>query len=226
MSTEFEITPKGVGTLETKNFPDMTDPQAMNEISLPIDKMRETSDAGNSLCSSSFSVTAFERPDDQGAAYFDHQLEEFQLNFDTTDDLSLQPPPPLKTEEKTPDDNSQHVEATTHPSPNKSSPSVCLGSTGHSDGWHTRFEELKEYKETHGNCEVPQKYSPNLSLGLWVNKQRNEYSKRKKGKKSQMTEERESKLDRIGFRWAQSKGQKLWDTRFNELKEYKQKVSR
>ena len=78
-----------------------------------------------------------------------------------------------------------------------------------------------EYKAKHGNVEVPQKYGP---LGTWVNKQRNEYNKIQKGVKSQLTPERISQLNSINFRWAQSKGQKLWETRFNELKEYKEKV--
>ena len=116
-------------------------------------------------------------------------------------------------------------EAKTHDSPNHSSPSVeSTSSINSGDGWQTRFEELKEYKTKFGNCDVPQKYSPNQRLGSWVNKQRNEYNNRKAGKKSQMTNYRIDQLNSIDFRWAEPKGQKLWDKRFNELKQYKEKV--
>lgn len=116
-------------------------------------------------------------------------------------------------------------EAKTHDSSNHSSPSVeSTSSINSGDGWQTRFEELKEYKTKYGNCDVPQKYSPNQRLGSWVNKQRNEYNNREAGKKSQMTNYRIDQLNGIDFRWAEPKGQKLWDKRYNELKEYKEKV--
>ena len=75
----------------------------------------------------------------------------------------------------------------------------------------------------HGDFKVPQKYGP---LGVWVNKQRNEYNKFEKGMKSQLTHERISQLNSINFTRAKSYGQDLWESRFNELKEYKEKVSR
>jgi hypothetical protein len=116
-------------------------------------------------------------------------------------------------------------EAKGHDSSNHSSPSVeSTSSINSGDGWQTRFEELKEYKTKYGNCDVPQKYSPNQRLGSWVNKQRNEYNNREAGKKSQMTNYRIDQLNGIDFRWAEPKGQKLWDKRYNELKEYKEKV--
>jgi hypothetical protein len=116
-------------------------------------------------------------------------------------------------------------EAKTHDSSNNSSPSgESTSSINSGDGWQTRFEELKEYKTKYGNCDVPQKYSPNQRLGSWVNKQRNEYNNREAGKKSQMTYYRIDQLNGIDFRWAEPKGQKLWEKRYNELKEYKEKV--
>jgi hypothetical protein len=116
-------------------------------------------------------------------------------------------------------------EAKTHDSSNHSSPSVeSTSSINSGDGWQIRFEELKEYKTKFGNCDVPQKYSPNQRLGSWVNKQRNEYNNREAGKKSQMTNYRIDQLNGIDFRWAEPKGQKLWEKRYNELKEYKEKV--
>lgn len=87
--------------------------------------------------------------------------------------------------------------------------------------WLDRFEELKKYKEEHGDCQVPQKYLPNPSLGTWVNKQRMEYKLLMDGHKSSMTEERLQALASIGFTWAKRKGQATWDAKFEQLKEYK-----
>ncbi len=87
--------------------------------------------------------------------------------------------------------------------------------------WQTRFEELQDYKEVQGDFDVPQRYGP---LGVWVNKQRNEYRHFEKGIKSQLTQQRISQLESIGFRWAKKYGQELWEARFKELKEYKEKV--
>jgi len=90
-----------------------------------------------------------------------------------------------------------------------------------SQAWYERFRELKEYRDIHGNCMVPQKYEPNPSLGIWVNKQRMEYKLLQDGEKSSMTPERLSALQSIGFVWAKRKGQATWDAKYKQLKEYK-----
>ena len=69
------------------------------------------------------------------------------------------------------------------------------------DAWETRFTQLVAYKEAHGHCNVPKNYGPNKQLGTWVNKQRQNYQLRNKGKKSSMTEERIAKLNEVGFKW-------------------------
>eukprot|EP00957_Ditylum_brightwellii_P209868 15363612-Ditylum_brightwellii.AAC.1 len=33
--------------------------------------------------------------------------------------------------------------------------------------WHDMLDDLKEYKERHGDCLVPFKYAPNPPLGRW-----------------------------------------------------------
>mmetsp|Transcript_4517 Transcript_4517/g.6831 ORF Transcript_4517/g.6831 Transcript_4517/m.6831 type:complete len:111 (+) Transcript_4517:558-890(+) len=38
--------------------------------------------------------------------------------------------------------------------------------------WHKMLDDLKEYKERHGDCLVPQTYAPNPALGHWVKLQR------------------------------------------------------
>lgn len=97
----------------------------------------------------------------------------------------------------------------------------CKGSGSSKDVWQTRFEELQHYKQIHGDFNVPQKSGP---LGVWVNKQRNEYSKFKAGKKSQLTQERIAQLHSINFTPATHYGQELWELRFNELKAFQEKV--
>jgi len=67
--------------------------------------------------------------------------------------------------------------------------------------WMQMFEELMEYKEKHGDCLVPNKYKDNPKLGRWVSKQRHFYHYTKKGKLPRMAEERQLKLEEIGFVW-------------------------
>lgn len=72
-----------------------------------------------------------------------------------------------------------------------------------SDPWTEKFEQLKRYKDKHGNSDVPQKDS----LGSWVNKQRMEKKVLLEGKKrSSMTFERRRLLESINFRWGEEKG--------------------
>ncbi|KAL7531259.1 hypothetical protein ACHAXR_003939 [Thalassiosira sp. AJA248-18] len=97
-------------------------------------------------------------------------------------------------------------------------------STGGGEGsWERRYNELIEFKTTHGHCEVPQNYAQNSSLGTWVNKQRMEQKNRIEGKNSSLNDSRLERLQSIGFRWAKRKGQASWDEKFNELLAYKAK---
>jgi len=95
--------------------------------------------------------------------------------------------------------------------------------------WNIRYGELMEYKQEHGDCNVPQSYEPNKPLGMWVNRQRSQYRLLQKGEKSYIAEERITKLEEIGFRWdalhlARGKvDDPLWNRRYGELIEYKQK---
>ena len=75
--------------------------------------------------------------------------------------------------------------------------------------WHLCYCELEEYKETHGDCRVPQK----SSLGKWVRSQRKSMKQIKQGKKSSLTDERIEKLDSIGFEWDLND----WDKMFEDL---------
>eukprot|EP00591_Stephanopyxis_turris_P002160 CAMPEP_0195530098 /NCGR_PEP_ID=MMETSP0794_2-20130614/32856_1 /TAXON_ID=515487 /ORGANISM="Stephanopyxis turris, Strain CCMP 815" /LENGTH=292 /DNA_ID=CAMNT_0040661519 /DNA_START=41 /DNA_END=919 /DNA_ORIENTATION=- len=90
------------------------------------------------------------------------------------------------------------------------------------DKWNGRFAELEQYKAVHGNCLVPKEYTANPQLGTWVNNQRTQYQLLKKGKPSQMTQERVNMLNNIGFIWA-TRDFVDWDIRMEELRAFKAK---
>ena len=92
-------------------------------------------------------------------------------------------------------------------------------SNHHNVHWLTAYEELKEYKTKHGHCNVPTKLG---SLGMWVSTQRREYRKLVDGERSLMTDERFTKLEAIGFEWLQKGRPYQWETRFEELKIYRE----
>ena len=83
--------------------------------------------------------------------------------------------------------------------------------------WNQRFQELKDYKKIHGDCNVPRSYKSNPSLGEWINHQRKA--------RYDMSPERRIQLDSVGLTWKLSKGgapnHALWHQRFQELKEFK-----
>jgi outer membrane biogenesis lipoprotein LolB len=62
--------------------------------------------------------------------------------------------------------------------------------------WKDLFEELKVYKQEHGDCNVPRSYSKNIKLALWVKIQRGAYRKNK------LSDDRKAKLQSIGFSWS------------------------
>ena len=64
--------------------------------------------------------------------------------------------------------------------------------------------ELKEYVAEHGNAFVPQIYSQNESLGIWVGNQRQIFKALQLGydlSEAILTKKRVQKLDEIGFMW-------------------------
>ena len=42
----------------------------------------------------------------------------------------------------------------------------------HRDAWEHMFRVLSSYKDTHGDCNVPDKWPQNRELARWVGKQR------------------------------------------------------
>jgi len=67
--------------------------------------------------------------------------------------------------------------------------------------WMDRFMELKRYKDQHGDCDVPQKWKHNVSLGRWVDNQKTQHQKLYDGKPTHLTIERIQLLVSLGFNW-------------------------
>ena len=59
--------------------------------------------------------------------------------------------------------------------------------------WEKSYGELVQYKEEHGDCNVPFSYKENPSLGAWVNSQRTKW------KNGQLDPKRKKLLADLGF---------------------------
>jgi Helicase associated domain len=98
--------------------------------------------------------------------------------------------------------------------------------TVHSDKWLDHWNMLKQYKEKHGDCQVPTHYAENPKLGRWTHTQRHQRRLQLKGKKSCITEERIALLDQLGFSWevrpAMEQPRATWQQRYDELREFHQ----
>ncbi|MCX6907067.1 MAG: helicase associated domain-containing protein, partial [Verrucomicrobia bacterium] len=92
--------------------------------------------------------------------------------------------------------------------------------------WEARYAELLRYKQAHGNCDVPDVWKENPTLGRWVSRQR------QLKKQDGLSQERMTMLEEIGFNWGTSKrasklgtskgARKPWEARYAELLRYKQ----
>ena len=78
--------------------------------------------------------------------------------------------------------------------------------------WEQRCGELREYREEHGDCNVPQRQG---HLGVWVGRQRQYY------KKGTLSDERIAGLESIGLVW--DLNEREWLDRFDELAGYRAK---
>ena len=75
--------------------------------------------------------------------------------------------------------------------------------------WSNKFKELIEYKELHGNCDVPRHYSANKPLATWVNSQRAYY------RSERLSPSRIASLEEIGFSW--DPHESFWGFMFDQL---------
>lgn len=89
-----------------------------------------------------------------------------------------------------------------------------------------RLEDLMRYKEKHGNVNVPRSGKGNSSLGVWCMNMRIAYKAKHEGKPCPigLTDEREAKLEELGFEWTAAAARcNTFDERIEELREFKEK---
>jgi len=79
--------------------------------------------------------------------------------------------------------------------------------------WEEMIEALKQYKDKHGDCNVPNKYTDNTQLANWVR------SKRERYRNNTLDKDQISQLENIGFKW--NTLDSTWGLMIEELKEYK-----
>jgi hypothetical protein len=90
--------------------------------------------------------------------------------------------------------------------------------------WQESFEKLRRYRDIHGHCNVPYRFS-DPSLGLWVANQRRSY-KRLKQQGIEEDDSRIKMLNEIGFEWTcKPKQSKLRNRSWIQRKQDKIKVS-
>ncbi len=94
-----------------------------------------------------------------------------------------------------------------------------------SGSWDNWLKELNDYKDQHGNIDVPLKYRHNQGLGAFVNRQRTEYRKLQQGLQSSLTEDRIQDMDDLGFKWSIRVSRTPWETRLDELIQFKERES-
>ena len=80
--------------------------------------------------------------------------------------------------------------------------------------WEQMFAELAAYKQTYGDCNVPNRWADNPQLGSWCSNQKGIY------KSKQLSSDRITRLEQLGFLWSPRKN--AWDAMLAELATYKQ----
>lgn len=97
----------------------------------------------------------------------------------------------------------------------------------HTTNWEQKYEELCDFHEKHGHCNVPSSFKENQPLSIWVKRQREAYYKRfQRGLKAGMSDERIVALQKIGFDFSDynpvPRGKQIsWDERLEQLQAYK-----
>ena len=83
------------------------------------------------------------------------------------------------------------------------------------------FDKLKSYQENHGDCAVPLLHEDKVLVAFVVS-QRNQYREKRKGKVSALTDERQERLEELGFIWKVDVNEGAWDFAYAKLKEFVQ----
>lgn len=85
--------------------------------------------------------------------------------------------------------------------------------------WNERYMELMEYRSQYGHCNVPYHWPDNKPLSQWVKRQRHQHKLKKESKHSNLTDDRELLLERLGFVWDSRASN--WEERYHQLRAYK-----
>jgi hypothetical protein len=80
--------------------------------------------------------------------------------------------------------------------------------------WNDKFEKLKVYHQTYGDCNVPYTFSEDPALGMWVKYQRD--AKRR----GRINKKYAEQLEELGFQWEPTLD-KQWNDKFDKLVAYK-----
>ena len=94
------------------------------------------------------------------------------------------------------------------------------GPTG--EKWQRNFEALVEFKRIHGHLDVPKHYPAYPRLSEWVKTQITQYHAKQDGKKHLLSDEREKLMSDLGVQWPPKRVTTSWETRYQELLNYKQ----
>ena len=88
-----------------------------------------------------------------------------------------------------------------------------------------RFDELAAFHNKFGHCDVPKRYVGNSALGGWCCRLRQAYNKQRTGKKPGMniSAARIDRLEKIGFKWKDPSRNAMFEMRFAELAQFKNK---
>ena len=72
----------------------------------------------------------------------------------------------------------------------------------HRAAWEERYSELHEYYQRHGHCDIPSSSIKHPGMSIWIKCQRRQYKLYcENDPSSNMTEERVTRLNAIGFIW-------------------------
>lgn len=85
--------------------------------------------------------------------------------------------------------------------------------------WQEHFNTLLKFIREHGHCHVHYTFGHDSTLSKWVQRQRYQYKLKIAGKKSTLVDERQQKLESVGFIWDSHSAK--WQQRLNQLLEYK-----
>jgi hypothetical protein len=71
----------------------------------------------------------------------------------------------------------------------------------HGSAWEEKFQELKEFRKIHGNCNVPCLLQGSSKLSTWIKRQRRQYRLFVANKSSTMDPERIARIEDLGLVW-------------------------